>query len=111
MLRRVPRIGRLAVLALLLGVPASAQLAPERVGDVAKLPAEMGAHWVWASDSVLNRSALFDADTGRMLGMVNGGVGVSPLRPHISRIRREVYVVETVYSRGHRGERTDLVTI
>ena len=46
-----------------------------------------------------------------MLGMVNGGVGVSPLRPHISRVRGEVYVTETVYSRGHRGERTDLVTI
>src|SRR5262245_34053104 len=71
----------------------------------------MGAHWVWASDSVLKRSALFDADTGRMLGMVNGGEGVSPLYPHVSRTRREVYVVETVYSRGHRGERTDLVTI
>jgi methylamine dehydrogenase heavy chain len=71
----------------------------------------MGAHWVWASDQVLKRSALFDADSGRMLGMVNGGEGVSPLRPHVSRVRREVYVVETVYSRGHRGERTDLVTI
>jgi methylamine dehydrogenase heavy chain len=66
---------------------------------------------VWASDSVLKRSALFDADTGRMLGMVNGGEGVSPLHPHVSRARREVYVVETVYSRGHRGARTDLVTI
>ena len=47
--------------------PAAAQIAPERVGEVAKLPAEMGAHWVWASDSVLNRSALFDADSGNML--------------------------------------------
>src|SRR5262245_55266131 len=71
----------------------------------------MGAHWVWASDSVLKRSALFDADSGRMLGMVNGGEGVAPLHPHVSRERGEVYVVETVYSRGHRGERTDLVTI
>jgi methylamine dehydrogenase heavy chain len=56
----------------------------------------MGTHWVWASDSVLNRSALFDADSGQMLGMVNGGVGVAPIRPHVSRTR---------------GERTDLVTI
>jgi methylamine dehydrogenase heavy chain len=107
MLRGVLRIGLL----LLLGGAASAQVAPEPVGQVATLPAEMGAHWVWASDSVLNRSALFDADTGKMLGMVNGGVGVSPLRPHVSRARGEVYVVETVYSRHHRGERTDLVTI
>jgi methylamine dehydrogenase heavy chain len=104
-------IGRALLALLVLAAPAAAQLAPERVGDVAKLPAEMGAHWVWTSDSVLNRSALFDADSGKMLGMVNGGVGVSPLRPHVSRARGEVYVVETVYSRHHRGERTDLVTI
>jgi methylamine dehydrogenase heavy chain len=101
----------LPVLFACLGGAASAQIAAERVGDVATLPSEMGAHWVWASDSVLNRSALFDADAGRMLGMVDGGVGVSPLHPHVSRLRGEVYVVETVYSRGHRGERTDLVTI
>jgi methylamine dehydrogenase heavy chain len=118
MLRGVLRIGLLALAlalvlpaALLASDPASEPVAAERVGDVAKLPTEMGSHWVWASDSVLNRSALFDADSGRMLGMVNGGVGVSPLHPHLSRARREVYVVETVYSRGHRGERTDLVTI
>ncbi len=71
----------------------------------------MGLHWIWTSDSVLKRSALFDADSGKMLGMVNGGEGVAPLRPHVSRLRGEVYVVETVYARGHRGERTDLVTI
>ena len=110
MLRRV--LGPCLLLpALFYAAAASAQVPPEPVGQVATLPAEMGAHWVWASDSVLNRSALFDADSGRMLGMVNGGVGVSPLRPHVSRTRGEVYVVETVYSRHHRGERTDLVTI
>jgi methylamine dehydrogenase heavy chain len=110
MLRGVPRLGLLAPL-LFCATAASGQVPPERVGQVATLPAEIGAHWVWASDSVLNRSALFDADSGNMLGMVNGGVGVAPLRPHVSRARGEVYVVETVYSRGHRGERTDLVTI
>jgi methylamine dehydrogenase heavy chain len=112
----LPRVtGRTAAACLLasalLGGDAAAQLAAERVGEVAQLPDEMGTHWVWASDSVLRRSALFDADTGRMLGMVDGGEGVSPLHPHVSRARGEVYVVETVYSRGHRGERTDLVTI
>jgi methylamine dehydrogenase heavy chain len=118
MLRGVLRIGLLAA-AVTLGVPAalladgpgSEPVPAERVGDVARLPNEIGPHWVWASDSVLNRSALFDADAGRMLGMVNGGVGVSPLRPHVSRVRGEIYVVETAYSRGHRGERTDVVTI
>jgi methylamine dehydrogenase heavy chain len=101
----------LLLAALPAGAASSEPLAPEKIGDVTKLPTSMGAHWVWASDSVLKRSALFDADSGRMLGMVNGGEGVSPLHPHVSRTRREVYVVETVYSRGHRGERSDLVTI
>jgi methylamine dehydrogenase heavy chain len=110
MLRGVLRIGLLASILVCSSV-ASAQVAPEKVGDVAKLPADIGMHWVWASDSVLNRSALFDADSGRMLGMVDGGEGVAPLRPLVSRIRHEVYVVETVYSRGRRGVRTDLVTI
>ena len=101
----------LALAALVCAGSAAAQVPAERVGDVAKIPSEMGAHWIWASDQVLGRSALFDADSGRMLGMVDGGEGVTPLRPLISRARHEVYVVETVYSRGHRGTRTDLVTI
>lgn len=118
MLRRVLRFGLIAFAcitavpaALLAGGAPSEPVAAEKVGDVARLPSDVGAHWVWASDQVLKKSALFDADSGRMLGMVNGGEGVSPLRPHVSRTRGEVYVVETVYARGHRGERTDLVTI
>jgi methylamine dehydrogenase heavy chain len=101
----------LLVAALPAGGAAAEPVAAEKIGEVARLPAAMGAHWVWASDQVLKRSALFDADSGKMLGMVNGGEGVAPLSPHVSRVRSEVYVVETVYSRGHRGERTDLVTI
>jgi methylamine dehydrogenase heavy chain len=112
MLERVFRHAFAPLLGLLVTAGgAAAQVPAERIGEVERLPAEMGAHWVWTSDQVLKKSALFDADSGRMLGMVNGGEGVSPLRPHVSRARREVYVVETVYSRGHRGERTDLVTI
>jgi methylamine dehydrogenase heavy chain len=119
MLRGVLRLGLLATAllgagaaaALLAGGAPSEPLAAEQVGDVAKLPSQIGVHWVWTSDSVLKRSALFDADSGRMLGMVDSGEGVAPLRPHVSRARGEVYVVETVYARGHRGERTDLVTI
>ncbi len=110
MLRAVLRQGFLAT--ILLGAGAVfAQIAPEHAGEAAKLPSEIGAHWVWVSDVVLKRSALFDVDSGRMLGMVDSGEGVTPLRPHLSRSRGEMYVVETVYTRGRRGERTDLVTI
>ncbi len=110
MLRAALRHAFLAT-ALLGASTAFAEIPPERAGEVVKLPGETGIHWVWVSDVLLKRSALFDIDSGDMLGMVDSGEGVSPQRPHVSRIRGEVYVVETVYARGHRGERTDLVTI
>ena len=89
---------------------ASAELAPEKPGEVERLP-PIADHWVFVGDTVLRRSALFDAASGEMLGMVNVGHGVSGARPHVSRSRAEIYVIETVYDRGHRGARTDLVTI
>ena len=105
------RLCSLLPAAFLAAGAASAQVAAERVGEVAKLPSEIGAHWVWASDSILNHGVLFDADSGEMLGAVDGGQGVAPLAPHVSRVRGEIYVIETVYSRGRRGVRSDLVTI
>ena len=74
MLGRVFRHALALVSGLLLASAAVAQVPAERVGEVERLPAETGAHWVWTSDSVLKRSALFDADSGRMLGMVIEGV-------------------------------------
>ena len=91
-------------------VAAAAEVQPEKPGMVESLP-PIADHWVFVGDTVLRRSALFDASTGEMLGMVNVGHGVSGARPHISRDREEIYVIETVYDRGHRGTRTDLVTI
>lgn len=101
-------IGILAVLALAL--PARAELQPERPGRSLTLP-PIHDHWVFVGDSVLRRSALFDARDGRMLGLVNAGQGVGGVHPRVSRKRGEIYVAESVYSRAHRGERTDLVTI
>ena len=58
---------------------------------------------------MLRRIALVDLESGRTLGMIDGGFGVAsglfPTR------RREIYLPETHYSRGSRGERTDVVTI
>lgn len=92
-------------------VAASADLAPERVGDVARLPEEWSAHAVWVSDMLLRRSALFDADSGTMLGSVYAGQDLSPVLPLTSRARREVYVASTYYSRRDHGERTDALVI
>ncbi len=94
-----------------LGGGAFADLPLEQTGRSLSLPAEPGVHWVWVGDQVLRRSALFDADATQMLGQLNGGQGVSGTKPIVSRTRREIYVVETVYSRMHRGERTDVVSI
>lgn len=83
----------------------------EPLGRSAEVPDWGSPHWLWVGDMVLRRSALVDADSGRFLGMVNGGYGVASAAPVTSRERSEVYLPETHYSRGSRGERTDLVTI
>jgi methylamine dehydrogenase heavy chain len=61
------------------------------------------------ADGFLQRSALVDLDGGGFLGQINSGWGV-PLAL-LPRLRREVVLPETYYSRATRGERTDLVTI
>ena len=113
-LLRSPRAAGFAAALLALAIlagPVRAQLPIEETGRSLTLPTEIGDHWFWVSDFVLSRAALFDADTATMLGMVQGGPELRPLYPRVSRKRGEIYVVETMYSRGHRGERTDLVTI
>ena len=89
---------------------AQAEIAPEKLGQVAQLP-ELSNHWVWVPDRVLRHSALFDGDTGDMIGTVDSGAMITPKPPMWSRARGEVYTVHTAYSRGHWGERVDAVTI
>lgn len=102
---------RIAVVAGLLGSAslAFAELAVEPVGRVETLPAAPGAHWAVVSDVLLRRAAVLDLDRGEFLGMLSTGYlsqsGVFPLG------RNEFYWPETFYSRGVRGERTDVVTI
>jgi len=96
----------LAAAAGALAVPAGADEIP---WQSLSLPAEPGPHWLWVGDELLHRSALFDADTGALLGMVPGGRGI--IAPSRSRDGRELYLPSTYYSRGTRGARTDVVTI
>ena len=93
-----------AVLLLLVGA-----VRAEPIGQVTRLPDHSGAHWIWVSDLILKRTALIDADTGEFLGMLSGGLGT--IGPSFAPDGREIYLPETYYSRGTRGERTDLVTI
>jgi methylamine dehydrogenase heavy chain len=83
----------------------------EKPGRVETLP-EAGHHWVWVPDRILHHSVLFDGDSGRVLGMIDGPVGaVTPKLPLHARRRGELYSVDLAYSRGTRGERIDFVTI
>jgi len=94
---------------LLLATLARADLPVEKLGQVESLPEPFSSNWFWASDPVLERVALVDYSLNRVLGGIDGGWGITvPLFP---RNPLEFYVPETHYSRGSRGERTDLITI
>jgi methylamine dehydrogenase heavy chain len=96
-----------ALLAILLAIGGARAADP--VAGSESLPAQPGPHWIWVGDILLKRAALVDADGGRFLGTVPGGVGIlAPLR---SLDGSEIYLAETFYARGTRGERTDLVSI
>src|SRR5207249_3435237 len=85
----------------------------ETVGKVMTLPERPGPHWFWLSDILLHRTALFDADTGGLLGTISSGTaGVGfVIAPLFSPDHREIYLAETYYARGVRGTRTDVVTV
>jgi methylamine dehydrogenase heavy chain len=105
----------LGILLASLGASAMAEPSsePEPIGVARSLPAQAGPHWFWLTDLILHRTALFDADSGDMLGSISAGTAgvgfiVSPL---FSPDRKEIYVAESYYSRGVRGDRTDVVTV
>ncbi|MFN2376150.1 MAG: hypothetical protein ABR538_06415, partial [Candidatus Binatia bacterium] len=91
----------------------AADLAPEKVGNVFELPAKPGPHWFWASDILLHRTALFDAADGRLLGTISSGAAGSGfvINPMFPPAHDEIYIPETYWSRGIRGDRTDVVTM
>lgn len=100
---------------LLLSLTGSAAAGPqpETVGRVLSLPSQPGPHWFWMSDALLHRTALFDADSGELLGTISSGTaGVGfAIVPQLSHDHREIYLAESYYSRGVRGERSDVVTV
>jgi methylamine dehydrogenase heavy chain len=92
---------------------ASVQAQPEAVGKSLTLPDQPAPHWFWLSDIALHRTGLFDGDSGELLGTISSGTAglgfvISPL---FAAGQREIYIPETYYSRGVRGERTDVVSV
>jgi len=108
--RRLPAL--LAAVALA-AAGARAELAAEPVGRVFTLPATPAPHWFWLTDILLHRTALFDADSGDLLGTLSAGTaGLGfVIAPLFSKDRREIYLAESYYARGVRGERTDVVNV
>lgn len=108
--RRLPAL--LAAVALA-AASARAELAAEPVGRVFTLPATPGPHWFWLTDLLLHRTALFDADAGELLGTLSAGTaGLGfVIAPLFAKDHREIYLAETYFARGVRGERTDVVNV
>ncbi len=99
----------IALLLALVPLPLAADVQPEAMGQVERLAQPFHAHWVWTTDLVLERAALMDLDSGRFLGLINGGFGtVTPLFPTR---RPEIYIPATYYARRTHGDRTDVLEI
>jgi len=81
----------------------------EEMGRSEVLAKPFRPHWIWAADYLMRRTSLVDLDRGAYLGMISAGYGA--VEATFSRRRSEIYMAETFYSRGSRGERTDVVTI
>jgi methylamine dehydrogenase heavy chain len=103
-------LGLLLIIALL---PAShAQIPVEKAG-LATLGDHTGQGWFWvggnrAPSQIDGRFFLFD-DQGKMRGQLNNGFWPNSILT--SKQSAEIYVPETYFARGLRGERTDVVTV
>lgn len=98
---------------LLLPLAGQAEVKTESLPQTVVLPAKPNPHWVWVNDIVFHHMAdgkayLVDGDTGRFLGMLSTGMGfVGVVLPSDY---SQIYSPETYFSRGTRGERTDVIT-
>ena len=106
------RVAVLVAAGLLVAGVAAAILERETI-SVEVLP-EAEPHWVWINDVNgyaldSSRALLFDADTGDMLGMIH--TGVHNVSFEIAPDRARIYLPETYYPRGTRGDRTDFLII
>jgi methylamine dehydrogenase heavy chain len=103
------RLLALLLLSQCLAASAAGELPIEVPGRVETLPQTYPDHWFWVGDPLLRRLALIDLEDGSMRGMVSTGYGIP--QALLPTQRPELYVPDTYYSRGSRGERTDVLTI
>lgn len=108
---------KLIIVVTLWASAALAELQPEPTGVIESLPESWPAHWIIAADAAFfhmsdGKFIVLDADSddpvGRFKGFFNGGFIANIVQ---ATSRPEIYIAETFRSRGHRGERTDVLTI
>jgi methylamine dehydrogenase heavy chain len=100
-----------SLLCLLLAASAAAELPVDKMR--VETLGEPGPHWFWANDVAFfnmadGRTYLYDADSGKMLGMLSTGIFFSKFEAPDD--YSMIYSPETYYSRHTRGERTDVIT-
>lgn len=107
----------LATSVLLLAFTAEAQVVPDPLGTTIELPTVYPETWIIAQDAAFfhpNDGKFIILDAGlddhhaRYKGMFNGSFVAQLV---VAESRPEMYVVETFHSRGHRGVRTDVLTV
>jgi methylamine dehydrogenase heavy chain len=102
---------------LISGAGVQAELSREPFGQVKTLPVPYPSHWVIAHDAAFfhmsaGKMVVLDADARTQPEQFKGMFDTSLIGTFIQSTKRpEMYVGETFYSRGTRGERTDVVTI
>jgi methylamine dehydrogenase heavy chain len=106
------------IVAILLGLSAwygsgaLAQMPPEEGVKVRELP-PAGPHWVFVMNpfsGTLEVTSVFaiDGDSLQVLGQMTGGItSAFAVAPD----HKQFYMADTYYSRGARGDRTDVLTI
>jgi methylamine dehydrogenase heavy chain len=106
---------KLVLLLWILSLPVAAfsEVKTESLPESRVLPAEPNPHWVWVNDIVFHHMAdgkayLVDGDTGQFLGMLSTGTGFVGVE--LPSDYAQIYSPETYFSRGTRGERTDVIT-
>lgn len=75
--------------------------------DIATLPA-MGPHWALAMNAWMTGTRIVDGDSGKIIGALHtiplSNVAVDPNK-------RFFYVAETIWTKGNRGTRQDMLTV
>ena len=115
-IRRIgPSACAMVIASFVSNLPASAELPIEPTPAVRTLPAEFPDSFVYLVDPNffgLESGKVVIVDVGSETDHHRGAIGNAQFGFFAAaRTRPELYVVETFYARGHRGERTDVLSI